>query len=89
MLDHLIEPDLPSKKELWVDQRVEELLEQFNDEVGSFDLSRFGLDEDCIDFDLVQRRFLAQANAEWEEDQTNAAITAWENAQGWDGANGF
>lgn len=89
MLDHLIEPDVPSKKELWVTQRVEELLEQFQEELVLFDLDRFGLDEDCIDLDLVQLRFLAQANDEWEEDQTNAAITAWENAQGWEGANGF
>lgn len=89
MLDHLIEPDLPSKKDLWVNQRVDELLEQFNAELGLFDLSRFGLDEDCINFDLVERMFIVQAIDEWEEDQTNTAITAWENAQGWEGANGF
>lgn len=89
MLDHLIEPDRSSRKELWVEQRTEELLDEFQEELVSFDLGRFGLDEDCIDFSLVKRQFLAQANEEWEEDETNAAITAWENAQGWDGANGF
>lgn len=89
MLDHLIEPDLPSKKDIWVEQRVEELLDEFQEELVSFNLGRFGLDDDCVDFDLVRRHFLEQASEEWEEDQINHAITAWENAQGWDGANGF
>lgn len=77
-----VEPNPLSKKDVFVEQRTEQLLEEVSDL-----LDQFGLDEDCVNYDLVKEKFEQQAGEEWEEAKTQEAIERWENGQGWSGAD--
>ena len=75
-MDYMLEPPEPSKKEQWVEDRVEQLIDEGN-------LERFSWFEDCIDWDKVCRYLDEIASKEYEDMIGEAQIEAWENKQRW------
>lgn len=79
MLDHLINPDEPSKYEEWVEKRADERLDELLDIVAMSDLPDWF--DSCIDWDSVRSELYAQAIREYEEMKAEAEISAWEDRQ--------
>lgn len=80
MLDHLLEPDSPSKEELWLEKKVEERMIQIQDLLDGLE----GLPEwfqEVVDWDTVEERLNDEFVKQWEEDQAEAEISAWEDRQ--------
>lgn len=80
MLDHLLDPDSPSKKELWIEQKVEERIVEIQDLLdGLEDLPEWF--QEVVDWNKVEERLSSEFAEQWEEDQAEAVISAWEERQ--------
>lgn len=80
MLDHLLEPDSPSKEELWLEQKLEERMTGI--QVSLDNLA--GLPKwfhEVVDWVTVEERLSKELAQQLEEDKAEAAISAWEDRQ--------
>ena len=75
--DSWFQPDEPSKEELWVERRVEELIDEIQSNI-SVEYSWF---DDCIDWDELHFYLTSIAKKEYENLKTEQAISAWEDRQ--------
>lgn len=80
MLDHLLDPDSPSKKELWLERKVEERTIEIQDLLDDLeDLPEWF--QEVVDWNTVEERLSNEFAEQWEEDQAEAVISAWEERQ--------
>lgn len=83
MLDYLLDMDTPSKKEAWVESRVEDQLGVIEDEFGFFSESE-GIPSwfnDYVDWESIQDRLKDEAEDQWDKEMEEAKISAWEDKQ--------
>lgn len=71
------EPPKPTKKEIWIENRIEELCDIDQ-------LINFTWFEDCIDWDKVIQHLEPIAEEHYEEYIGELQISAWEDRQRWD-----
>lgn len=71
------EPPKPTKKEIWIENRIEELCDIDQ-------LINFTWFEDCIDWDKVVQHLEPIAEEDYEEYIGELQISAWEDRQRWD-----
>lgn len=80
MLDHLINPDEPSKQEEWVEKKVEVRMTEVQDLLDSLEnLPKWF--QEVVDWEAVEERLSDDFANQWKEDQAEAEISAWEDRQ--------
>lgn len=78
MLDHLLNPDSPSKDELWIEEKVEERLCELQDTVDNELPEWF---QEYVDWEAIEVRLVEEFTQRLEEKKDEAAISAWEDRQ--------
>lgn len=70
-----LQPEEPSKDEIWLVNRTEELEEEIRQQIN---VNYYWFD-DCIDWDKVSEHCYKIAEEELEECKAEAQISEWEN----------
>lgn len=70
-----LQPEEPSKDEIWLVNRTEELEEEIRQQIN---VNYYWFD-DCIDWDKVSEHCYKIAEKELEESKAEAQISEWEN----------
>lgn len=83
MLDKWLDMDMSSKKDAWVESRVEDQLGVIEDEFGLFSESESvpRWFNDYVDWESIQDRLKAEAEDQWDKELEEAKISAWEDKQ--------